>query len=175
MPVPDYPTMMLPVLESLADGQPRSVRAVAEAVAKRLKVSEEERAERIPSGGQTKFHTRISWIGVHFVYAQLITRPERGQMQITPRGLEVLKSAPARGAVPVAGSSPVQALVSVAVLMEFMGFMGFMGFTTVLSPCGWRLRSRQKFQVWQFSRARRARRAVASGAGRVCQSGSLTG
>ena len=96
MAVPDFQSMMLPQLESLADGKPHSIREVADAVAKKLSVTNGERAERIPSGGQTKFANRIAWVGVHLSFAKLIVRPARGLMQITPRGLEVLKSKPAR-------------------------------------------------------------------------------
>ncbi len=84
------------MLESLADGKPHSIREIGEFVAKRMKITDEERAERIPSGGQTKFANRIAWVGVHFSFARLIARPSRGVMQITPRGLEVVKSKPPR-------------------------------------------------------------------------------
>jgi restriction system protein len=88
--------MMLPTLESLADKQTHTIRDVSDAVAKRLGVSEQDCQEKLPSGGQTRWTNRIAWVGVHLRFAKLITRPARGQLQITERGLEVLKTKPKR-------------------------------------------------------------------------------
>lgn len=91
MAVPDFQSMMLPVLNALADSKPHFIREVSESVAKAMCVSENDRNERLPSGNQTKWANRIAWVGTHFNFAGLITRPARAQMQITERGLKVLK------------------------------------------------------------------------------------
>ncbi|MFA6544570.1 MAG: restriction endonuclease [Limisphaerales bacterium] len=96
MAVPDFQTMMLPVLTALADSKPRSVRDVSAIVAKAMGVSEADLQERLPSGYTTKWANRIAWVGTHFNFAGLITRPARAQMQITERGLKVLKDNPQR-------------------------------------------------------------------------------
>ena len=96
MAVPDFQTMMLPVLTALADSKPRSVREVSAIVAKSMSVSEADLQERLPSGYTTKWANRIAWVGTHFNFAGLITRPARAQMQITERGLRVLKDNPMR-------------------------------------------------------------------------------
>ncbi len=96
MAVPDFQTMMLPVLAALADSKPRSVREVSAIVAKSMSVSEADLQERLPSGYTTKWANRIAWVGTHFNFAGLITRPARAQMQITERGLRVLKDNPMR-------------------------------------------------------------------------------
>ena len=88
--------MMLPVLTALADSKPRSVREVSAIVAKSMSVSEADLQERLPSGYTTKWANRIAWVGTHFNFAGLITRPARAQMQITERGLRVLKDNPMR-------------------------------------------------------------------------------
>lgn len=88
--------MMLPVLQALADGKPHAVKDVSERVANAMSVSGADRAEELPSGGQTKWANRIAWVGTHFHFAKLISRPVRGQMQITNRGSEVLKKNPKR-------------------------------------------------------------------------------
>ena len=72
------------------------MRDLSEATAKSMAISESERAERLPSGTQTKWANRIAWVGTHFNFARLITRPARGQVQITERGLLVLKENPDR-------------------------------------------------------------------------------
>ena len=88
--------MMLPTLEALADEKPHAIREVGDFVARKLSVSDDERRELLPSGVQTKFVNRISWVKVHLGFARLVTSPARGQVQITPRGLEVLSSKPLR-------------------------------------------------------------------------------
>lgn len=96
MAVPDFQSMMVPVLVALADSKPRSVRDVSAIVAKAMGVSEADLQERLPSGYTTKWANRIAWIGTHFNFAGLLTRPARAQMQITERGLKVLKENPTR-------------------------------------------------------------------------------
>lgn len=88
--------MMLPVLQALADGKPHAVKDLSEQVAKAMGVSEADRKEELPSGGQTKWANRIAWVGTHFNFARLISRPTRGYMQITQRGSEVLQKNPKR-------------------------------------------------------------------------------
>ena len=88
--------MMLPVLSVLADCKPHPIREVSEATAKAMGVSEAERQEQLPSGNATKWGNRIAWIASHFKFAELITRPARSQIQITERGLQVLKNNPKR-------------------------------------------------------------------------------
>lgn len=96
MSVPDFQSMMRPVLQIMADGKPHPIRELSEAVARAMGVSEVDRAERLPSGAQSKWANRIAWVGVHFNLAGLITRPVRGQMQITGRGLKLLTGNPTR-------------------------------------------------------------------------------
>ena len=96
MAVPDFQTMMLPVLRVLGDSKPHAIREVSETTAKVMEVSEEERQEQLPSGNATKWGNRIAWIASHFKFAELITRPARSQIQITERGMQLLKSNPKR-------------------------------------------------------------------------------
>jgi restriction system protein len=96
MAVPDFQTMMRPVLQALADGKPQQIREVSNLVATAMGVSAADLQEPLPSGIQTKWSNRIAWVGTHFNFAGLITRPARAQIQITPRGLQVLKDNPKR-------------------------------------------------------------------------------
>ena len=96
MAVPDFQTMMLPVLTALADSKPHSIREISETAAKAMGVSEEDRQEQLPSGNATKWGNRIAWIASHFKFAGVITRPARSQIQITERGLQILKGNPTR-------------------------------------------------------------------------------
>lgn len=96
MAVPDFQTMMLPVLRVLGDGKSHAIREVSETTAKVMEVSEQDRQEQLPSGNATKWGNRIAWIASHFKFAELITRPARSQIQITERGMQILKSNPKR-------------------------------------------------------------------------------
>jgi restriction system protein len=58
--IPDYETFMRPVLVLLADGQVRRSRDVIEATGDELHLTEEERAEKIPSG-QKRLANRVAW------------------------------------------------------------------------------------------------------------------
>lgn len=96
MAVPDFQSMMLPVLTALADSKPHSIREISETVAEAMGVSETDRQEQLPSGNATKWGNRIAWIASHFKFAEVITRPARSQIQITERGVQILKGNPKR-------------------------------------------------------------------------------
>lgn len=95
MPVPDYQTLMLPVLSAAADGEVRIGYAV-ERLADQLGLTSEERAELLPSGKQTLFSNRVHWAKTYLSKAGLIELTRRGHFRITPRGRKVLASRPRR-------------------------------------------------------------------------------
>jgi restriction endonuclease Mrr len=95
MAVPDYETLMLPVLRAVASGAPMTASEVRAAVAEQVGISEEDRAERLPSGGLL-FDSRVHWAVTYMVQAGLLVRPKRAVVQITQRGQEVLHSNPDR-------------------------------------------------------------------------------
>lgn len=90
MPVPDFQTMMLPFLRLSQDQQEHSTSDVILFLANHYQLSENEIAEQIPSGYQTKLHNRVSWIFVHLQRAGLIEKTRRGFYKITNRGNELL-------------------------------------------------------------------------------------
>lgn len=96
MPVPDFQTLMLPVLQSYADGAPRRSRDARDRVAATQNLSAEELGELLPSGRQTRFGNRIAWGHGYLKNAGLLESPQRGVYQITPRGREVLARKPER-------------------------------------------------------------------------------
>ena len=90
MPMPDYQDCMLPLLESLADGQDYQLRAVTRLVADRFSLSEQERAEMLPSGSQTVIANRVAWAKTYLKKSGLLTQPGRGVVRIsdeTVRGI----------------------------------------------------------------------------------------
>jgi restriction system protein len=92
MPVPDYQSLMLPVLAALGDGRERPLREVRDDVAGRLKLSQGDLAELLPSGRQAVFHNRANWAHVYLKEAGLLRVVRRGVYRITDRGQQVLKS-----------------------------------------------------------------------------------
>ena len=54
MTIPDYQTLMRPVLASLADGQIRRSRDVIEAMANESGLTPEERSAKVPSGTKAR-------------------------------------------------------------------------------------------------------------------------
>ena len=92
MPVPDYQSMMLPVLQVMGDDKVHSSAEICDEVAKRFSLSEDDLKGRLPSGKQTTFRNRVGWATTYLAKACLVVRPEEGQFQLTPRGRETLDS-----------------------------------------------------------------------------------
>lgn len=95
MAVPDYETLMLPILTALGDGEAKSAAALRDAVAPAVGVTDQDRTERIRSGARL-FDNRVHWGVTYLVQAGLIERPKRGVVQITERGRDVLHEGPER-------------------------------------------------------------------------------
>lgn len=95
MAIPDFQTLMLPVLRASADGEVR-IGDLVEKLAGEFALTEEERAHLLPSGRQTTFANRVHWSKSYLGKAGLIAMSGRGRFTITERGREVLASPPTR-------------------------------------------------------------------------------
>lgn len=97
MAVPDYQTLMLPLLRRLAEaGGPAAVRSFADSVADEFALTEEERLERIPSGQENLLANRMAWARTYMGKAGLLNSPKRGLVEISERGRELLSEGPER-------------------------------------------------------------------------------
>jgi restriction system protein len=96
MPIPDYQTLMLPILKILSDQNVYHHTDLVDSICEVFKLTNEEKREMLPSGNQTYILNRVGWARSYLKQACLIQQPERGKVQITPRGLEVLKEKPER-------------------------------------------------------------------------------
>lgn len=96
MAIPDFQTLMLPLLKAAADGQEHSHPEVIDALSTQFQLTEEERNEMLPSGLQARFDNRVGWARTDLKMAGLIESPGRGKFRITSRGLELLKNPPER-------------------------------------------------------------------------------
>ena len=82
MAVPDFQTLMLPVLIESAEGEIR-IGDVVERIAQKLGLTPEERAELLPSGVQSLFSNRVHWAKTYLGKAGLIESTRRGHFRIT--------------------------------------------------------------------------------------------
>ena len=96
MTIPDYQSIMLPLLELAADGREHSLRETIETLSSQLGLSEEERRELLPSGRQPTFDNRVGWARTYMKKAGLLESTRRGYFRITKRGLDVLDKQPSQ-------------------------------------------------------------------------------
>jgi len=96
MPVPDFQTLMRPLLEEYAAEGERRIADVRAVLATRFGLTEEELAERLPSGSARTFDNRVGWAATYLYRVGLLARPLRSVYAITERGREVLAANPER-------------------------------------------------------------------------------
>lgn len=92
MAIPDYQTLMLPVLRLAGNGGEHRFRDAVETLADEFQLTEEERKELLPSGTQALFTNRVGWARSYLKQAGLLSSPKRGYFAITPTGQELLGS-----------------------------------------------------------------------------------
>src|SRR5438128_8484910 len=96
MAVPDFQSLMLPLLKFAADGQQHSLVEARENLAKEFALTVEDRAALLPSGRQHVFDNRVAWAKVYLQRAGLLESPRRAVFIISGRGRQALNSSPAR-------------------------------------------------------------------------------
>jgi restriction system protein len=111
MPIPDYQTLMRPLLDVLSDGVERSNGDLRSAIAERFRLTDEDLRELVPSGQKPLFNDRLSWATSYLTQASALTRVRRGVYKISQRGLRLLRENPER--------------VDVSVLDQFSEFQAF--------------------------------------------------
>ncbi len=95
MVVPDYQSLMLPLLKhaGFRNGEVSTNEAV-EFLAQELNLSEEDLKEMLPSGTQSTLSNRAGWAATYMKKAGLLESTRRGYYQITSRGRELLAQQP---------------------------------------------------------------------------------
>lgn len=96
MAIPDYQSVMLPLLKFLADGTEHSLREAIDSLADEFSLSEAERTEMLASGQQAIFNNRVGWARTYLKKAGLLESTRRAFFRITDRGKKVLAAAPSR-------------------------------------------------------------------------------
>lgn len=96
MTIPDYQTLMLPVLNYLSDGYEHSLRETTSTLADEYNLTDEERKLLLPSGKQPVINNRVAWAVSYLRQAGLIVNIKRGVFRLTERGRQVLVEHPER-------------------------------------------------------------------------------
>jgi len=94
MAIPDFQSIMLPLLRFYSDGKEHTNREPIDHLADEFGLSDQERKELLPSGRQAVLDNRIAWARTHLKAAKLLENTRRGVFQITDRGKEALRSNP---------------------------------------------------------------------------------
>lgn len=116
MPIPDFQTVMLPLLTFTGDSNEHSLRETIEYLANHFNLTADERQELLPSGAQAIFDNRVGWAKTHLLKAGLVESPRRSIFKITARGQQVL------------GQNPQQ--INMNFLRQFPGYAEFLRPTT---------------------------------------------
>lgn len=96
MPIPDYQTLMLPLLRFAGDGNDHTTREAVEVLATEFQLTPAERNELLASGQQAIFNNRVGWANSYLKKARLFESPRRGSLRITDRGKQILGDNPTR-------------------------------------------------------------------------------
>lgn len=98
MAIPDYETLMLPVLRFAAKAGKDEVSTpeTARVLANEFRLTEQERTALLPSGGTFVFASRVSWACTYLKKAGLLVATRRGYFRLTDRGVKVIASNPSR-------------------------------------------------------------------------------
>ena len=96
MPVPDFQSLMKPVLETLSKSAATRISEVRTRVAASKALTPGDQQEMLPSGRQSVFANRVAWAVTHMARAGLVERVGRGTYRLTEKGGELLAQAPTR-------------------------------------------------------------------------------
>jgi restriction system protein len=114
MAIPDYQTIMLPLMKFIGDEKEHSLREAIDTLSNQFRLTVEERRELLPSKNQPIFNNRVGWARTYLKKAGLLKSTRRGYMCITGRGLDVLKQNPRK--------------IDVQFLLQFKEFIEFKTF-----------------------------------------------
>jgi restriction system protein len=111
MTIPDYQSLMRPLLLFRKDGAEKNIRDAISSIAKQIKLTEEEFNQLLPSGKQTLFSNRVHWARTYLDKAGALKRTRRSHFVVTERGQKLLAEHPDR--------------IDVSVLRQFPEFVAF--------------------------------------------------
>lgn len=92
MTVPNYQSLMFPLLAFCNDSKEHNAQEAVDALAIQFQLTTTEKNELLPSGKQTRFANRVGWARTYLKKAKLIESTARGKFKITERGKQFLKT-----------------------------------------------------------------------------------
>ncbi len=94
MAIPDFQSVMLPLLRFASDEREHSLQEAMDYLATEFALTVEEKQELLPSGKQARFDNRVAWARSYFKQAGLVENTRRGYFKISKRGLDLLATKP---------------------------------------------------------------------------------
>jgi restriction system protein len=94
MPIPDFQSLLLPVLRAISDGSEHRMKDIIENLALTFNLTEDERKQLLPSERAFLFDNRVHWARFYLKKAGLVNTFKRGTITITKSGLDVIKKSP---------------------------------------------------------------------------------
>jgi len=93
MSIPDFQSLMLPLLKFANDEQEHASRDATDNMARLFRLTDAEREELLPAG-HSLFGNHVGWALTHLRHAGLFETTRRGYFTITQRGKQVLQQNP---------------------------------------------------------------------------------
>jgi restriction system protein len=112
MAIPDFQSLMRPLLAYAADGAEKSIKGAIAGLAKELKLSDDEIHQLLPSGKQSMFSNRVHWARFYLTKAGALERTKHAHFAITELGKKLLVENPKE--------------INVAILRQFPEFLAFL-------------------------------------------------
>jgi restriction system protein len=94
MAIPDYQTIMLPLLKFLGDGNEHSFREAVDFICTSFELSDDEKRQKLASGQMSVIDNRVSWAKLYMKKANVLEATRKGHFKINERGLQILKENP---------------------------------------------------------------------------------
>lgn len=111
MAIPDFQSLMRPLLAFAADGVEKRTKDAVASLATAMKLSDDEVHQLLPGGSQSAFYNRVHWARFYLDKAGAIKKTKLGHFVITDRGKKLLAENPNE--------------VNVGVLRQFPEFLAF--------------------------------------------------
>lgn len=92
--IPDFQTLMLPMLQLLRHGEEKTLNEVVKDLAAKYELGQEELKIKVPSGQMGLFRNRVGWTRSYLKKSGLIKYPKRGTYQLTKLGKDFLATSP---------------------------------------------------------------------------------
>lgn len=92
--IPDYQSLMLPLIKFISDGEIHNTQDAVSYLGKEFQLSEDELNEWLPSKKQKTFNNRVHWAKAHLKMSNVIENVGRGLFKLTERGKQILKESP---------------------------------------------------------------------------------